>query len=196
MDTAETTLLPDHPWVPRRRLTATEYHQMAEAGILHEDDRVELIEGELLAMAPIGSEHNGATDWLARALIRAIGDRGIVRVQGSIRLDDQTEPQPDFAVLRPRPDFYRKSPPTPPDILLLIEIADSSLRFDRAIKRPLYARHAVPEYWIVDLPGQAVEVHRTPTQHGYASAARLGPERALTIEALPDVTISVAELLG
>ena len=196
MDTAETGLLVHHPWIERRKISVAEYHRMGEAGILHEDDRIELIEGDLVAMSPIGSSHNGAADWLTRTLIAALGGRGIVRVQGSIRLDHQTEPQPDFAVLRPREDFYRKAPAGPADVLLIIEIADSSLRFDRSVKRPLYARHGIPEYWIVDLQGEMVEVCRTPTRHGYASVTRLGRDGALRIEAMPDIAISITALLG
>ena len=196
MDIVETELLLDNPWVPRRGITVAEYHRMGETGILHEDERVELIEGELVAMAPIGTEHSGAINWLTRALVLAVGDRGIVSVQNPVRLSDRTEPQPDFTVLRPRADDYRKSSATPEDVLLLIEIADSSLRFDRAVKRPLYARHGIAEYWIVDVPGQAVEVCRAPTEHGYGSVVRVGRDRAVNIERLPDVSISVAALLG
>ncbi len=196
MEAAEVELLADNPWVMRRKITVDEYHEMGKAGILREDDRVELIEGELVAMAPIGPEHNGGINWLTQALVRAVGDSAIVQVQGSIRLDDQTEPQPDISVLLPRADFYRKSHATPADALLLVEMADSSLRFDRAVKRPLYARAGIAEYWIVDLHGQAVEVCRAPTEHGYGSVVRLGRDKTLNIETLPGVTISVAELLG
>ncbi len=196
MDAAEVDLLAGNPWVMRRKITVAEYHEMGKAGILREDDRVELIEGELVAKAPIGSEHNGGTNWLTQALVRAVGERAIVQVQGSIRLDEQTEPQPDISVLLPRADFYRKTLATPADVLLLIEIADSSLRFDRAVKRPLYARAGIAEYWIVDLTGQAVEVCRSPNEHGYGSVVRLGRDKTLSLESLPDVTISVAELLG
>jgi hypothetical protein len=135
MDSIETDLLARNPWVSRRPITVSEYHRMAEVGILYEDDRVELIEGHLIAMSPIGTEHAGAVNWLNRALVLAVGDAGIVSVQNPVRLSDRTEPQTDFTVLKPRPDDYRKAPARPEDVLLLIEIADSSLKYDRAVKR-------------------------------------------------------------
>jgi len=196
MDTVEAELLADNPWVARRKITVDEYHEMGKAGILTRDDRVELIEGELVTMAPIGSEHNGAVSWLAHALIRAIGDRGIVLVQGSIRLDDQTEPQPDFSILRPRADFYRKAHASPADVLFLVEIADSSLRFDRSIKRPLYARAGIVEYWLVDLAGGAVEICRQPGKTDYADVLLAGRGAVIESALLPGVAISVADLLG
>ncbi len=196
MDTVDIELLAGNPWVARRKITVGEYHEMGKAGILHEDDRVELIEGELVAMAPIGSEHHGAVDWLNRALIHAIGDRGIVRVQGSIRLNDRTEPQPDFAILRPRADFYRKTVATPADVFFLVEIADSSLRFDRTIKRPLYARADIPEYWIVNLVAGEVEVCRQPGKSDYADVKPAGRGAVIEPTLLPGVSISVSELLG
>jgi Uma2 family endonuclease len=119
-----------------------------------------------------------------------------VRVQGSIRLDDRTEPQPDFAILRPRADFYRKTHATPADVLFLVEIADSSLRFDRAIKRPLYARAGIPEYWIVNLVEGAVEICREPGKADYASVRSAGCGALIEPTLLPGVSISVSDLLG
>ena len=127
MTAGEVGLLTRNPWVVRRPITVTEYHRMAEVGILAERERVELIEGELVAMSPIGSNHSGTVNALNHALVRAVGDSGIVAVQNPVQLDDPTEPQPDFAVLKPRPDYYREAAPRPEDVLLLIEIADSSL---------------------------------------------------------------------
>jgi Uma2 family endonuclease len=196
MDTVEAGLLAENPWVTRRKITVHEYHEMGKAGILHEDDRVELIEGELVAMAPIGTEHHGATDWLTQALVRAIGDRGIVRVQGSIRLDDRSEPQPDFCILRPRADYYRKTVAMPPDVFFLVEIAHSSLRFDRSIKRPLYARAGVPEYWIVNLVDGEVEICRQPGKADYASVTVAGRGQVIEPALLPGVAIPVSDLLG
>ncbi len=196
MDTVEAGLLADNPWVTRRKITVHEYHEMGRAGILHEDDRIELIEGELVAMAPIGSEHTGTTIWLTQALVRAIGDRGVVLVQGSIRLDDRNEPQPDFSILRPRTDFYRTSHAAPADVFFLVEIANSSLRFDRSIKRPLYARAGIPEYWIVNLVDGAVEICREPGQDGYASIKTAGRGEVIEPALLPGIGIAVSELLG
>src|ERR1700676_1935686 len=149
MPPGETDLLTRNPWVPRRALTVAEYHRMGEAGILARDDRVELIEGQLIAMSPIGSEHSGTVNALNHCLVQAIGQRGVVAVQNPVQLDDLSEPQPDFAVLKPRDDYYRRATPRPNEVLLIIEVADSSLAYDRNVKRSLYARHDVPEFWIV-----------------------------------------------
>jgi Uma2 family endonuclease len=190
------SLLARYAAVPRRLLTVSEYHRMAAAGILTEDDRVELIEGELVAMAPIGSEHAGTVNALTRLLVLALGTRGIVSVQNPVRLDERNEPQPDFAVLRPRPDDYRRALPGPDDVLLVIEVAESSLPYDRGPKRALYARHGLAELWIVDLAAGAVEVHRGPAGDTYGSIARVGADGVLTIAALPGIEIPAAVLLG
>src|SRR5579862_9904434 len=151
MATGESDLLTRNPWVARRPLTVAEYHRMGEVGILTEDDRVELIEGELIAMSPIGSEHSGTVNALTHTLVLAVEDRAVVAVQNPVQLDDLSEPRPDFALLKPRDDYYRRSTPRPDDVLLLIEVADSSLAYDRNVKRSLYAWHGIPEFWIVNI---------------------------------------------
>jgi len=196
MASGETGLLTRNPWVARRALTVAEYHRMGEVGILTERDRVELIEGELVAMAPIGSEHSGTVNALTRLLVEIVGDRGVVAVQNPVQLDDLTEPEPDFAVLKPRPDYYRRATPRADDVLLLIEVADSSLAYDRAVKRSLYARHGIPEFWIVNLTAGEVEVCRTPTGDNYASVLHVGREAILEPVLLPGAAIPVATLLG
>ena len=196
MAPGETGVLPHNPWVVRRPLTVAEYHRMGEVGILTADDRVELIEGELIAMTPIGSNHAGTVNALAYALFRVVGDRGVVAVRNPVQLDDRSEPQPDFAVLRPRADFYRQATPRPQDVLLIIEVADSSLAYDRAVKRALYARHGIPECWIVNLAGGEVEVCRSPNGERYSSVARVGREAVLEPELLPGVSVPVASLLA
>ncbi|NJN48119.1 MAG: Uma2 family endonuclease, partial [Candidatus Competibacteraceae bacterium] len=135
----------------RHRLSVEDFQRMAQTGILNDDDRIELIAGDLIDMAPIGSEHAGVIDWLTRTLILATAQQAIVRIQSSLVLDDRSQPQPDVLVLRPREDFYRRAHPRPDDVLLLIEVADTSVRFDREVKIPLYARQGVPEVWLVDL---------------------------------------------
>ncbi len=194
--TGETGLLTRNPWVTRRALTVAEYHRMGEVGILTEDDRVELIEGELIAMSPIGSAHSGTVNALNHCLVRAIGDRGVVAVQNPVQLDDLSEPQPDFSVLKPRDDFYRRATPRPADVLLIIEVADSSLNYDRNVKRSLYARHGIPEFWIVNLAAGEIEVCRSPEGEQYASVTPVGREAVLEPQLLPGVTIPVAALLG
>ena len=190
----EPRLLAANPWVARRPITVAEYHRMGEVGILGERDRVELIEGELVAMSPIGSYHHGTVNQLTHSLVHAVGDRAIVSVQGPVRLDDLSEPEPDFALLKPRPDFYRDAHAQPADVLLLIEVADTSLNYDRAVKRMLYARHAIPELWIVDLTAGEVEVCRGPKADGYADVERVGRDGELAPELLPGVRIQASAL--
>ena len=196
MDQVETGLLRGNPWVTRRPITVDEYHRMGEAGILTEDDRVELIEGELVAMAPIGSDHSGTVNALNHLLVMAVHGRAVVAVQNPVILDDRSEPQPDFAVLRYRDDHYRRATPRAEDVVLIVEIANSSLNYDRAVKRPLYARRGIPEYWIVNVSGQEVEVCRTPVGDRYDTITRAVRGDVLEPALLPGVTISVDALLG
>src|ERR1700733_118976 len=158
MDRRNQGVLSRYPAAPRHLWTVDEYHRMGEAGILTEDDRVELIEGELVAMAPIGSEHAAASNSLTRMLVLAVGDRGIVAVGNPVRLNRHSEPQPDFSVLRPRDD-YRKTLPRPEDTMLAVEVANTSLDYDRKVKLALYGRRGIPEVWIVNLAAKEVEVH-------------------------------------
>jgi Uma2 family endonuclease len=196
MASGETGLLTRNPWVTRRPLTVAEYHLMGEVGILTEDDRVELIEGQLIAMSPVGSEHSGTRNILSRLLVHAVGDRGVVAVGNPVQLDDLSEPQPDFSVLKPRDDDYLRATPRPDEVLLLIEVADSSLAYDRNVKRTLYARHGIPEFWIVNLAAGEVEVCRTPEGEKYASVSRVGRDGVLEVQLLPGIAIPVAALQG
>ncbi len=196
MNDAETGLLARHPWVPRRPLTVDDYYRMAEAGILGEDDRTELIEGELVAMTPIGTDHSGTVNALSYLLIRALGERAVVSTQNPVRLSEYTEPQPDVAVLKPRPDFYRKKRVAPEDVLLLTEIAQSSVAYDRSVKLPLYARHGIREYWLVRLDTGTVEVYRGPGPDGYGVLRQVGPGEVLGIEGLPDAAVAASAVLG
>jgi len=180
----------------RHRFTADEYHQMAETGVLRDDDRVELIEGEIVDMTPIGPRHIAVVNRLTQALVRACGDRAIVQIQASIRLGPHSEPQPDVVLLRPRPDFYETAVPGPESVLLLIEVADTSLPYDRTVKLQLYARAGIREVWLVDLVRNHVEVHLEPVQDGYQRSETRGPGDRLVPMALPEVSLSPAELLG
>jgi Uma2 family endonuclease len=183
------------PAVTRRLLTVDEYHRMGEAGILTEDDRVELIEGELVAMAPIGSEHVSGINALNRLLVMAVGERAIVSVQNPVRLTRRSEPQPDFAVLRPR-DGYRTTLPRPEDTLLIVEVAASSLDYDRTVKLALYARAGIPEVWIVDVTAECVEVYRAPEGDAYTSVTRAGRADTVDIADMPDVRIPVDRIFS
>lgn len=179
----------------RHRLTVEDYHKMAEVGILTEDDRIELIEGELIDMAPIGSPHSGSVTRLNHRLNRMLGDRAIVSVRNPIRLDRHNEPQPDIVLLRWRDDFYRHAHPTPTDILLLIEVADSSIRYDREIKLPLYARHGIPEVWLFNLPQRCLETHREPVGEAYTRVDYFRDGRVAP-SLLPDVVIELDGWFG
>jgi Uma2 family endonuclease len=180
--------------VTRRRFTVHEYHRMAEAGILHEDDRVELIEGELIEMAAIGPLHFTCVNGLNWLLVQSVGDEAIVSVQNPVRLDEYGEPQPDLAVIRTRD--YRESLPGPEDVLLLIEVSDTTLAYDRGVKLPEYARKGIREAWIVDLNAGAVERHTEPSPDGYRLTARPGRGETLASKALPNVAIPVDTVLG
>jgi Uma2 family endonuclease len=186
----------DEVQVRRRRFTVAEYYRMAEAGILGEDDRVELIEGEILVMSPIGSRHAAAVGRLNRFFSQGAGTAALVRVQDPIHLGDRAEPQPDIALVRPRDDFYAGAHPGPEDVLLLVEVADTSLRYDRLVKVPLYARMGIREVWVVDLDDGSVEVHRQPSPQGYGEVQRLRRGQRLAPLALPEVEIAVEDLLG
>ena len=151
----------------RRKLDVEAYHRMAEVGIFAPDERVELIDGEILQRVPIGSEHGGLTSRLARRFVLAVGDRAVVNTTSPLCVDDRSEPQPDLMLLRPRADDYMRTHPRPADVLLLVEVANASLDYDRSVKAPLYARSGVREFWIVDLVGRRIEVHREPGADGY-----------------------------
>lgn len=178
------------------KLTADQYQRMGEAGILSEDDRVELLEGELYEMAPIGDWHNAGTDRLNWRLSLGIGGRGIVRVQGSFRLSPDAEPEPDILVLRFRDDFYRSAPAGPQDVMLLVEVADTTLTYDRDFKLPLYARAGIPEVWIVNRAAMRIEVYREPEDGAYRSVTRVARGSAVTPLAFPDLSIPVAAIVG
>jgi Uma2 family endonuclease len=178
----------------RWRFTVDDYHRMGEAGILHEDDRVELIEGELVEMAAIGTKHFSCVNRLTRLLVMNVGDEAIVSVQNPVRLNEYTEPQPDLTVIRPRD--YRLSLPGPEDVLLLIEVSDTTLAYDRGIKLPLYARAGIREVWIVDLPGETIERYTDPSEEGYRRADRLRRGQTLESNALSGLTPSVDEIIG
>ena len=178
----------------RRRFTVHDYHRMGEAGILHEDDRVELIEGEIVEMTAIGTRHFSCVNGLTRLLVVSVGDETIISVQNPVRLNEYTEPQPDLTVIRPRD--YRESLPGPEDVLLLIEFSDTTLAYDRGVKLPLYARAGIREAWIVDLSGETIGRHTDPSGEGYRRADRLRRGQTLESILLPGLTPSVDEVLG
>jgi Uma2 family endonuclease len=182
--------------VSRRRFTTAEYHAMAEAGILAEDERVELITGEIVRMMPIGSQHAGCVKGLNRKLSRVLRDRATIAVQDPIVLDDASEPEPDVAILRFREDDYRSLHPKPGDVLFLIEVADTSVDYDRNVKLPLYAQAGIPEAWLVRLREACIEIHRSPAATGYQEMRTLRSGDSVSPLAFPDLELAVAAILG
>ena len=166
-----------------------EYHRMADLGLIAPDSRVELLDGEVVDMAPIGTRHNACVMWLTRAFSRSIGDRALLGVQGSMRLGRFSEPQPDIALFRPRDDLYASRYAEPEDVLLLIEVADSSARKDRTRKVPLYLKSGVPEVWLIDLKGGTIEVFIGDTVRTLRAGDQVPPQ------AFPDIVLEVAEFL-
>ena len=150
-----------------RRFTVDEYYRMTAAGILTEEDRVELIEGEIVQMSPIGSRHASCVARLDRLCNRLVGELALVFCQNPVRLNEHSEPEPDLMLLKPRADEYAGAHPGPADVLLIIEVADTSAGYDRTEKAPLYARFGIPEMWLVDLSRDLVEVLRNPSARGY-----------------------------
>ncbi len=181
-------------WPQRHRITVHEYHRMAEVGLLAPDARVELIEGEIIDMVPIGSRHAAAVKRIAQTLTLSLADRATVSVQDPIRLSQYSEPQPDIALLRPRADFYAAVHPGPADVLLLVEVADSTLRFDRDIKLPLYACHGIPEVWLVDIENAQFTIHRDPQTHGYAQTQTPISLTRIEVPGMADVAVDLSGL--
>jgi Uma2 family endonuclease len=180
----------------RYRFTVDEYYRMAEAGIFDEDSRVELIEGEIIQMPPIGPVHQDSVDSTNVTFVRRFSDVARVRVQGPIRLGIRNEPEPDICLLRIRPEPYRASHPGPDDVLLVVETADTTLAADRRLKLPMYARAGIPEVWLVDLPNDVVHVYREPFEDGYRVIQTLRRGDRVAPLAFPDRELDVSDLLG
>lgn len=176
----------------RHRISVGDYHRMGDAGVLAPEARVELIEGEIVDMAPIGKAHASIVDRLNRELVRAVGERAIVRVQGPVQLGELSEPEPDLMLLMPRADFYREAAVAAADVLLIIEVADTTQRYDRRVKVPLYARHGIPETWVIDLENRLVHFHRRPGPSGYADVSSGEHPGVVQIEALAGISISLS----
>ena len=179
----------------RRRFTVEEYHRMADSGILTEDDRVELIDGEVIEMAPIGSAHAAHVRHLDRLLHERLEDQAIVSVQNPLRLGDRSEPEPDIALLEPRDDAYLNAHPTAADVYLVVEVAETSLEYDRETKLPLYAAHGVPVVWLVDLRAGRVELCDQPADGEYRRIRRPTGDEELAVPPAEGVTLTPDELL-
>lgn len=179
----------------KRRFTADEYQRMVQVGILHEDDRVELIDGEIVAMSGIGTRHNACAASGTRAFVRAAADDAIVLPQGSVRLDLFYEPEPDLVLLKPRPDFYASRHAAPADILLIVEIAESSLEYDRDVKARIYADFGISEYWIADLTANVVWRFTVPMGGAYQDIERHRRGESIAPALLSACVIAVDALL-
>jgi Uma2 family endonuclease len=184
------------PPITRRRFTVDEYYKMGEAGILKADSRVELLDGDVIEMSPIGIRHQHAVDVLTLRLVQGAGERAGVRIQGPLRLDERTEVQPDGLLLREL--GYPDAHPTPADVLLLIEVADTTLAYDRDVKLPLYAACGIPEAWLVNLVNDVVVRNTEPTPDGYRVSVtyRRGDTIATTVLGSIEIAIPVRELLS
>lgn len=179
----------------RRRFTVAEYYAMAEAGILTEKDRVELLDGEIVVMAPIGNRHQSSVDGYSEMFTLRLQGRANVRVQGPVRLDDDNEPEPDVTLLRRRDDYYATGHPGPDDVLLLIEVADSTLEFDRNVKLRLYAQADIPEVWISNLRNRRVESYTDPTEDGYATVHYFEAGSSVRPLNFPDIALEVERII-
>ncbi len=180
----------------RHRLTVAEYHRMGEVGVLAPDARVELIDGEVVDMAPMKSRHASVVGRLNAMLSRAAGDAALVWCQLPLHLDSGSEPEPDLMLLRPRADFYAAAHPEAADVLLLIEVSEGSARYDREVKIPLYARHGVAEAWVVDLDARLVRFFRAPSAGAYTDITASETPGRLAPQALPGLVVDLATLLA
>jgi Uma2 family endonuclease len=179
----------------KRRFTISEYYQMAEVGILTPSDRVELINGEIISMSPIGKRHAACVDRIARLCFERFGESVIVRVQNPILLNNLSEPQPDIALLQPRTDFYASGHPQASDIFLIVEVADSSINYDQEVKIPLYSASGITEVWLVDLNQNILQVYQQPTATGYQMIQQFQRGEAITILAFPEILLKIEDIL-
>lgn len=182
--------------VIRRRFTAYEFFRMVQVGVLTEDDRVELLDGEIVEMSPPNPPHQACVAALTRLLVLGVASRALVWPQNSVRLSAYSVPQPDVACLKPRAVSYRDAPVEAADVLLLVEVSGTSLRRDCELKLPLYARAGIPEVWIADVREQRVEAYRSPGPGGYASVRHLGRGESVSPAAFPDLIIPVDEIFA
>ncbi|MEW6210455.1 MAG: Uma2 family endonuclease [Acidobacteriota bacterium] len=178
-----------------RSFTVDEYYRMAEAGIIQPGERVELIEGRILKMSPKGTAHSASTTLAARYFIIHLGDRAIVRIQEPVHIDDRSEPEPDVVLARPLENKYSDHHPAPGEILLILEIADTSARYDREVKSLLFAQAGVIQYCILNLNSKELEDYRDPGSEGYRSKQTYKADEQFSLVAFPEILIAVRDLL-
>jgi len=184
--------------VPLKRyhFNVAEFYRMADAGILTPADRVELIEGEIIEMSPIGSRHAACVATLTELFVRSAGSEAFVWAQNPLRLNDFSEPQPDVALLRRREDRYREAHPTPDDVLLVVEVSDTTAAYDRGVKVPLYARSGIAEVWLIDLTREVVEIYFQPAGGVYQQFREAGRGDRVTPPVIKELALAVDEILG
>ncbi len=180
----------------KHKFTVDDYSKMAEIGVFKAGDRIELIRGEIIEISPIGTRHAACVRRLQLLLSEKVGKRALCDTQNPIQLGNNSQPQPDVTLLQPRDDFYATQHPQPQDILLLVEVADTTLEGDRTIKIPLYAEHNITEVWLVNLPENCLEVYRQPTETGYQIISQFYPGDTLSLQTFPDITLNVNQILS
>lgn len=182
--------------IVRRHFNVTEYYRMAAAGVFSEDDRLELIEGEIIEMNPIGSRHAACVGRLTEFLGQSISCAAIVWIQNPVQINDYSEPLPDVALLKRRDDFYAQANPRPSDVLLIIEVADSSVEYDRDIKIPLYAAAVIPEVWLVNLPEETIEIYTQPVGDAYRESRIVKRGESVASKSIPTLILDANVVLG
>jgi len=191
----EVAIMPDS--ILNRRFTVDEYYIMARSGILREDERVELIEGEIIQLPPIGSRHMAGVNQIVACFHRDLPpERAMVITQRPIRLDIYNEPEPDVALLKPRAGFYENQIPGPTDVCLIVEVSDLSLEYDREVKVPLYARFGIPEVWLANVENLTVTVFRTPSPTGYEERQTVRPGQTVSPLEFPEIALAVQKMIG
>jgi Uma2 family endonuclease len=184
-----------NPAIAARQISVQDYHQMAESGILRPDERVELLAGQIIKMAAKGTAHRAAVSRINHLLESRLGDRVLICLQDPIQLDDYSEPEPDIAVVCPDPLYYEDHHPTPAEVFLLIEVADTSLKFDCEVKASAYSRSGITEYWVLDVNDRKLHVYRSPSDKGYQSETILAEALTIAPLAFPECMITVQDLL-
>lgn len=183
------------PSIAVRRLSVQDYYRMVESGILQPDERVELLEGQIIQMAAKGTAHSAAVSRIEKLLRNRLGDRALLRFQDPVQLNNYSEPEPDVAVVQPDPSFYEDHHPRPSEVFWLVEVSDSTLKFDREIKAPAYARSGIAEYWVLDVNVESLYVYRSPSQGGYRSETILSEKATIAPLAFPECVIAVREMV-
>lgn len=189
------SLPPDVDTRQRYSFTLADYHKLIESGHLTREDRLELIRGELIIMPPIGPEHSFHTTRITNLLPLRLPPGLLLRMNEPISIPHHSEPQPDAAVVRSRTDGYRTGHPLPEDVLLIIEVADSSARFDTQVKAKLYGVAGIPEYWVIDVPQACLRVFIDPTSRGYKTTQVFEREDTVKCRSIPELVLPVEELL-